>query len=638
DEAGVEAVSPYRILVLLDTHHLWREFKRTKDATMKFIREEKAPEESVAVMSTHDAPAELQHFSSDPAALLAALNRIKPRPFISINTLGVEMTEYDAFEIDRGNRAVLSDYVQRFAIKNGIRLTGTGESSSLEPGPGLPGSEADRDLAGTPAPSEATGEGGSASLRPVRFVQGGGGGGSGGGGGGGSGGTTGGVGGGRNPPGGGNPNDSGFGGRPGSGSDSTGREMGMMSMPRTSVEMQVKQAAQEMVSEASLNTLRSLESMREIIRRMGRLDGRKVVMLLSEGYYIGFGSRTGFPISNHVQALIDLAARNNVTFYPIDARGLVSTGLTAEMSGNFARTSPRMSEALSRESTSFTESQNGLHALASGTGGLTYFNRNDLLGGFRKAVDDNTYYYIIGYAPARPPDGKYRKITVKLNRDGYTVRSRDGYFALAPGQEIQLAKVSTATVSEKDFKAAMKEATEAAKAMQAGQLDEALKRFERSIQIAPVSDRVFYYVGRIYLEKGDGPKAVEALRRSIELAPSKPDSNLALARFYLGEQKLDEAEKVLGAFVLASPLHAEAQYIRGIALEQLGRVSEAYASIQQALAAKPDGVEMYMSAGRLAMRVGKEDEGVAHLRKYVEMKGQNAENVKKYLEQNGVKL
>lgn len=635
----VEKVNPYRILILMDTHHLWREFKRAKDAALKFVKEEKAPEESVVVMSTHDDISALQDFSPDPERLVAAINRIKLRPFSVINMLGLEMTEYDAFEIDRGNRSVLSDFVNRYAIKNGVRLVGTGESSSLStpPGTAQPGTSGDT-VAG-PARRSSTAAGSTPFMIPVRFVQTGGGGGGGGGTGGGG---TGGGGGGGNTGGGGG------GGRPGGDTVSPGGRgsslggdvgsSGLMTMPRTTVEAQVKQAAQEMVSQASLNTLRGLDSIREMIRRMGRLEGRKVVIMLSEGYFIGFGSRSTFPLEDHLRALIDVAARNDVTFYPIDARGLATSGITAEMSGSFSRQGPRMADAFARGNTGFNEAQSGLYALASGTGGLTYFNRNDLLGGFRRAVEDNTYYYVIGYAPTKLPDGKYRKISVKVNREGHVVRSRDGYFALAPGQDLALAKVSTVTVSEKEYKDAMKEATEAAKALQAGKGDEALKRFEKSIQIAPVNDRVFYYVGMIYQQKGDVPKAMEAYRRAIEIAPGKPDPSLALARVCFSQNNFDEAEKVLAGLVQALPGHAEALYLHAVAYEQQGKILEAYTSVTRAIELKPDGVEMYLVGGRLAIRVGKEDEGVAHLLKYVQLNGQHAENVRKFLEQNGQKL
>ncbi len=407
-------------------------------------------------------------------------------------------------------------------------------------------------------------------------------------------------------------------------------------MPRTSVEAQVKQAAQEMVMQASLNTLRGFESMREIIRRMGRLDGRKVVILLSEGYFIGFGARNGYPLTDHLQALIDTAARNNVTFYPIDARGLATTGMTAEVGGQFSR-GPQAGAALSRMSGGLSESQNGLHALASGTGGLTYFNRNDLVSGFRRAVEDNTYYYVLGYTPTRPTDGKYRKISVKVVKEGATVRSREGYYALKPGQELQLANVSRVSVPEKEYKEAMKEATEAAKAMQGGQVDEAIKHFERSAQIAPVNDRVFYYLGLLHQQKGDLPKAAEAFNRSIEIAPAKPDASIALAKLHMGQNQLDQAEKTLSALVQVQPEHKEGLYLLAITDEQLGKIPEAYQSVSRAVAAKPEATEMYLAAGRLAIRAGKEDQGYTYLRRYVELHGQNAENVKKFLEQNGQK-
>jgi len=71
--------------------------------------------------------------------------------------------------------------------------------------------------------------------------------------------------------------------------------------------------------------------------------------------------------------------------------------------------------------------QQVLFALASGTGGLTIFNTNDLAAGLEKIGRELDEYYILGYTPVRTADGNCHTINVKVVRSGLSVRARSGY-------------------------------------------------------------------------------------------------------------------------------------------------------------------------------------------------------------------
>jgi hypothetical protein len=71
----------------------------------------------------------------------------------------------------------------------------------------------------------------------------------------------------------------------------------------------------------------------------------------------------------------------------------------------------------------------GAESLAADSGGFTVKNRNDLIGGFRQIAADTRNYYLLGYSPPRgQPDGRFRKIQVKVRRPGVEVRARKGYY------------------------------------------------------------------------------------------------------------------------------------------------------------------------------------------------------------------
>ena len=109
--------------------------------------------------------------------------------------------------------------------------------------------------------------------------------------------------------------------------------------------------------------------------------------------------------------ILNAAARANVTFYPIDPRGLsVPMGVAG------ARILDRQHETLRQ--------------LALVTDGIAVVDSNDLDGRVRRIVDDLSSYYLIGYNSTNTRfDGKFRTIRVQVKRRGVTVRARPGYTA-----------------------------------------------------------------------------------------------------------------------------------------------------------------------------------------------------------------
>lgn len=77
-----------------------------------------------------------------------------------------------------------------------------------------------------------------------------------------------------------------------------------------------------------------------------------------------------------------------------------------------------------------------MHILAERTGGKTYVNRNDIEMAVRTSMDDGATYYTLEYYPENKNwDGKFRVIQVKTTHPGATLRYRQGYYALNPGEQ-----------------------------------------------------------------------------------------------------------------------------------------------------------------------------------------------------------
>jgi hypothetical protein len=77
------------------------------------------------------------------------------------------------------------------------------------------------------------------------------------------------------------------------------------------------------------------------------------------------------------------------------------------------------------------DTKGSLQQIADGTGGMAFMNSNDLGSAIRRALEDSTVSYTIGYSPAHNEwDGEFREIKITLNRSGVEAHYRKGYYAL----------------------------------------------------------------------------------------------------------------------------------------------------------------------------------------------------------------
>jgi VWFA-related protein len=192
-----------------------------------------------------------------------------------------------------------------------------------------------------------------------------------------------------------------------------------------------------------------------IVKGMDELPGRKSIMLFSDGFAI---CSPGNPdrcerIVNSVKQLTDLSNRAAVSIYTFDARGLLTTGLTAA-DNTSAVAAERIQNLNSSRSAEIFDKQDGLAYLAAETGGRTFFNSNDINRGLDKALEDQNGYYLIGYQPDTETfDAKTRrfnKLQVKVNRKDASVRYRSGFFGVT---DDQIKKPTTQTAAQQIYTA-----------------------------------------------------------------------------------------------------------------------------------------------------------------------------------------
>jgi len=122
-----------------------------------------------------------------------------------------------------------------------------------------------------------------------------------------------------------------------------------------------------------------------------------------------------------VRQMAQRANRANVSFYPLDPRGLVATDASPVATRNF---SPEQDRAR------LASRQDGLKTLAEQTDGAWILNTNDTAGAIARILADTSSYYLLSYYSSNPKlDGRFRRITVKVKGENMEVRHRMGYLA-----------------------------------------------------------------------------------------------------------------------------------------------------------------------------------------------------------------
>jgi VWFA-related protein len=120
-------------------------------------------------------------------------------------------------------------------------------------------------------------------------------------------------------------------------------------------------------------------------------------------------------------------ASANIALYPVDPRGLIgNAGADPNYSGGAA-----VGQAMYRQSAALYDvapNFDTMNQLASQTGGLAFYNNNDVGGEVRKAIEDSRVSYMLAFYPSVDDvRGKFHNIKVRVNRPGIELRYRTGY-------------------------------------------------------------------------------------------------------------------------------------------------------------------------------------------------------------------
>ncbi|MEW6320696.1 MAG: tetratricopeptide repeat protein [Acidobacteriota bacterium] len=221
----------------------------------------------------------------------------------------------------------------------------------------------------------------------------------------------------------------------------------------------------------------------------------------------------------------------------------------------------------------------------------------------------------------------------KLGSQAFNVRVRLGAtsevnFVLKPGE----TKLDT-----EKLKAVFAEGVTAS---QNKNFDVAIAKFTEASGLIPNCYDCFYNIGYAYLQKQDEKQAEAAWKQALEAKPDHVETLNALATLYNNQKRFDEAAAMSQRAATAGPPgalggNADAIYNQGIILWNQGKIPDAKAKFEEAIAANPSHAEAHYQLGMALVNEGKLPEAVKEFETYLSLapSGQFAATAKSLVEQ-----
>jgi VWFA-related protein len=159
----------------------------------------------------------------------------------------------------------------------------------------------------------------------------------------------------------------------------------------------------------------TVDALNQIAAYVSGIKGRKnllwftphmgATLVRDGGYSWGNGTNLDRRMNDRIMDTYDVYTAEQIAVCPIDPHGVRALG----------------------------ETQLQMIAMAEQTGGVAYYNSNDLRAGIAKAIADGSHSYSLSYVPPEyKNDGHFHKISVKVDRPGLHLVYRSGYNAELP--------------------------------------------------------------------------------------------------------------------------------------------------------------------------------------------------------------
>ena len=176
-----------------------------------------------------------------------------------------------------------------------------------------------------------------------------------------------------------------------------------------------------------------------------------------------------------------------------------------------------------------------------------------------------------------------------------------------------------------------------------GKYDDSVAAFNRAIALNPKCPDCFYNIGFAYAQKKDYAQSEENYKKALEVKPDYAEAYNGLANIYNAQRKFDlaaEASSKASQLSAAAPGalqggNADSLYNEGVILWNGGKIPDAKAKFQAAIAANPNHAESHYQLGMALVNEGKLAEAGAEFNTYLKLapEGPNAATAKALIAQ-----
>ncbi|MGB7189722.1 MAG: VWA domain-containing protein, partial [Acidobacteriaceae bacterium] len=177
-----------------------------------------------------------------------------------------------------------------------------------------------------------------------------------------------------------------------------------------------------------LNTDRELFAIASISKSLAGIQEKKSML-----YFSGGIQRDGIENQASLRSAINDAVRANLSIYSVDSRGLEAISPLGDAStGSLRGANGYNGTSLQNNLDSNFNTQEVMATLSSDTGGKAFFDSNDFGPAFQQIQHDTSAYYVLGFRSTDSRrDGRYRRLSIKVDRTDVKIESRRGYYAPA---------------------------------------------------------------------------------------------------------------------------------------------------------------------------------------------------------------
>ncbi|MGJ5819253.1 VWA domain-containing protein [Paludibaculum fermentans] len=196
--------------------------------------------------------------------------------------------------------------------------------------------------------------------------------------------------------------------------------------------------------EERLRLLQALGGMEAIGGHMQSVPRRRSIVWLTSGFPMNLALK----YSSDWERAIERLSAMDVAVYPVDAAGLrLLPGFSASVGASQGARWPGPGGRGGRT----RDNIDMMLEMAARTGGVAFYNSNNLAQGLKQAFDDDQVVYRLYFQPNHGKwDGHYRRIEVKTQRKGVELRYRAGYRAFPVNKELEQRPVEVLAAAPLD--------------------------------------------------------------------------------------------------------------------------------------------------------------------------------------------